>query len=108
VGTSLVGRDIETFRNNQRNGDVGSGDDARERKLLSIIRDYIVRPSIPASYRVPEKLHKDGLVPRSYLQMRVQTVSAFANHKLGVSKALDEALRSWSQTGGLTSASRLP
>lgn len=94
----LVERDIEAFRSNQRNGNIGLGDDARERKLASVMRDYIVG-AIPASYGVPPKMHKDGLVPRSYLQKRVQTLAAFSNHKLGVSKALDEALRSMASNG---------
>lgn len=96
---ALVEHDIEAFRSNQRNGNIGLGDDARERKLAAIMRDYIVSPTIPASYGVPPKMHKDGLVPRLYLQKRVQTLAAFANHKLGVSKALDEALKSMAANG---------
>lgn len=89
---ALVHRDIEVFQQRKRNGDIGTGDDARERKLVEIIRKYIQEPTISASYSVPAKMHKDGLVPRHYLQRRVQTLAAFTNHKLGVSRALTEAL----------------
>lgn len=98
---ALVERDIEAFRSNQRNGNVGLGDDARERKLVAIIRDYIRQPNIPPGYKVPEKMHRDGFVPRSYLQVRTQTLAAFCNHKLGARRALDEALRSMVDSGWL-------
>jgi hypothetical protein len=98
----LVRADIAVFGRRISSGDVGmASDDARERKLVSIIRDYIVRPTLPASYRVPEKMHKDGLVTRSYLQMRVNTLPAFTSHKLGVSKALDETLGTMVANGWL-------
>jgi hypothetical protein len=96
---ALVRRDVEVFQQRKRNGDIGTGDDARERKLLSIIIDYIRMKSIPPGYKVPVKMHADGLVPRLYLQKRVQTLAAFSSHKLGVSKALDEALRSMVANG---------
>lgn len=101
---ALVGRDIETFRRNQREGNIGADDDARTRKLVAIIRDYITRPSIPASYKVPPKMHRDALVTRSYLQQRSSTLPAFSNHRFGAGKALDEALRSMTANGWLMEA----
>jgi hypothetical protein len=96
---ALVRRDVEVFQSRNRNGDIGSGDNARERKLMSIIRDYILSPSIPPSYKVPVQMHKDGFIPRSYLQIRITSLPAFANHKLGATKALDEAMRSLAANG---------
>ena len=101
---ALVGRDIETFRRNQREGNIGADDDARTRKLVAILRDYLTRPSIPAGYKVPPKMHRDGLVPRSYLQQRSSTLPAFSNHRFGAGKALDEALRSMTANGWLMEA----
>jgi hypothetical protein len=100
-GLRLVCLDIEAFRSSQRNGDVGSGDDARDRKLCQVIREYVRAEAVPASYRVPEKMHRDGLVPRSYLQMRVSTLPAFRNHRLGASRALDEAIQNMVANGWL-------
>ena len=98
---SLVQLDIATFQSRQRNGDVGTGDDARERKVASVVRDYIVLKAIPPGYKVPPAMHKDGVVSRSYLMQRVQSLPMFKNHKLDVSKALDETLRSMCANGWL-------
>lgn len=96
----LVQRDVETFQSRNRNGDVGVDDDARERKLLSFLRDYIAK-SVPASYKVPPRMVEDGIVPRSYLQMRSASLPAFRNHKLGAAKALDETIKSLVASGWL-------
>lgn len=97
----LVRRDIAMMSKRLESGDVGHGDAARERKLVSIIRDYVLQPRIPKSYRVPEKMHKDGLVPRSYLQQRTQQVASFYNHKLGANRALDDAVNACITNGWL-------
>jgi hypothetical protein len=89
---ALVRQDIAMMQKRMEGGDVGSGDKARERKLVHVLRNYITSGSVPKSYKVPPKMHKDGLVPRSYIQMRVQGVAAFYNHKLGGNRALEEAL----------------
>lgn len=88
----LIRRDIAMMAKRMEQGDVGSGDRARERKLVTIIKDYIVRTTMPPSYKVPVKMHADGLIPRNYLQLRTQQIASFSNHKLGASRALDEAI----------------
>lgn len=98
---NLVKRDVEVFQSRHRNGDVGLGDDARERKLATIIREYIVRTNLPAGYKVPAKMHNDGLVPRAYLQMRTATLPAFSNHRQGAAQALDNVLRTFAANGWL-------
>ena len=97
---NLVQMDIETFQSRQRDGDVGVGDDARELKLISFLRDYITKP-VPASYKVKPKMQEDGIVPRAFLQMRSTTLPAFSNHKLGASRALDDAIRGLISNGKL-------
>jgi hypothetical protein len=97
----LIRRDIAMMSRRLEAGDVGSGDRARERKLVSIITDYVQSARIPKSYKVPEKMHKDGLVPRSYLQQRTQQTAAFYNHKLGANRALEEALTACINNGWL-------
>lgn len=96
----LVQRDVETFQSSKRDGDIGIDDDARERKLISFLRDYITKP-VPASYKVPPKMQADGIVPRTYLQMRSASLPAFRNHKPGASRALDDAIRSLIANGKL-------
>ena len=43
----------------------------------------------------------DGIVPRKFLQTRSASLPAFRNHKLGASKAMDEAIRSLIANGKL-------
>jgi hypothetical protein len=88
----LIRRDIAMMQKRLESGDVGNGDRSRERKLVSVIKQYITAKTIPQSYKVPAKMHEDGLVTRSYLQIRTQQVSAFYNHKLGAARALDESI----------------
>jgi hypothetical protein len=96
----LVHLDVETFQTRQRNGDIGVDDDARERKLLSFLRDYLVNP-VPASYGIKPKMVENSIVPRKYLQMRSVSLPAFSNHKLGTKRALEEAINSLIANGKL-------
>ena len=88
---AVVMQDIEVMRKRLDGGDVGVGDSARERKLMSIIAAYRLKP-IPASYKVPDTMRQNDIVPRSYIQTRTQQASAFSSHRMGPTKALDEAL----------------
>ncbi|WP_166042131.1 DUF3987 domain-containing protein [Sphingosinicella sp. YJ22] len=95
---SLVARDIAMFEARKRAGDIGSGDDARERKLLQIMGDYLLHPP-GAGHKVPEDLRVRLIIPRFYLQRRTASLPAFHNHRLGPTKALDEAMRSLADSG---------
>lgn len=101
---SLVRRDVEVFQSRHRSGDVGLGDDARVKKLASILQEYLRARTVPVSYKVPPKLHEDGLVPRAYLQMRTTTLPSFANHRQGQTQALDSVLRTFVANGWLMEA----
>jgi hypothetical protein len=98
---NLISRDVEVFKSRLQSGDVGLGDDTRQRKIASIISKYIEARSIPASYNVPIQMHKDGLIPRKYIQMRTGSLAAFTDHKAGHIAALDQALRSFCANGWL-------
>lgn len=97
----LIQRDVETFQSRQRSGDIGVDDDARERKLLSFLREYVTAITLPQSYKVLPQMHQDGIVPRSYLQVRSVSLPAFSNHKLGTKRALEEAIGSLIANGHL-------
>lgn len=99
---SLVRADIAVFSKRISSGEIGAAsDDAREAKLATIIREYIRAPSISPGYKVPKQMHEDGLIPRHYLQMRISSLPAFKEHKLGTKRALDDALRGMVENGWL-------
>jgi hypothetical protein len=98
---TLVRQDIAMMTKRLEGGDVGHSDKSRERKLVHVLRTYITAGSVPKSYKVPPKMHKDGLVPRSYLQVRTQNVASFHAHKLGANRALEEAINAAVQNGWL-------
>jgi hypothetical protein len=98
---TLIRQDIAMMSGRLEGGDVGNGDRARERKLVAILRDYLTKKRIPKSYKVPPKMHEDGLVPRAYLQQRTQQSSAFYNHKLGATRALDDIVNTCVANGWL-------
>jgi hypothetical protein len=96
----LIRRDINIMRKRIDSGDVGSGDNPRELKLLSLIKNYIEKP-VPESYKIPEVLRLNGVVPRKYLQMNVQKSSAFTQHRMGANFAIDATLKSLVSSGYL-------
>ncbi len=96
----LVRRDESIFQEHKSNGDIGMSDDTREHKLLSFIKEYLGGP-VSAGYKVPTGMREQGIVTRAFLQIRASSLPAFNNHRLGKSRALDEALRSLESSGYL-------
>ncbi|WP_161495253.1 DUF3987 domain-containing protein [Advenella sp. S44] len=95
---NLIRQDIEVFRSRNQSGDVGISDDTRERKLVTFMRDYIRQPP-PPSYKIPSGMREACIVPRGYLQTKTSSLPAFANHKLGAKRAMDDALHSMRDNG---------
>src|SRR5690606_36701136 len=77
---ALVRRDIATFTKRLNGGDVGDGDDAREGKLVAILRDYLTT-EVRTSYKVHPEMQKNSIVPLHYLQKRTARVPAFSKHR---------------------------
>lgn len=101
----VVRRDISIMAKRLDTGDVGTSDTSRERKLFAIIRDYIASP-VSASYKVPDSMRQNGIVPRSYLQVRLARVSSFYSHRAGGKVALDMVLQSAVDNGYLMEVER--
>jgi hypothetical protein len=97
---NLVMRDISIMRSKISGGDVGRGDVAQSAKLLSVLREYIT-DTIPDGYSIPASMKEQSVVPRKYIQMRVQRHAAFYNDKNGVSSAIDRTLRSLMDNGNI-------
>jgi hypothetical protein len=83
------------------NGNIGTGDDVRQRKLLHVMHEYLTKP-VPASYGVPAQMPVDGVVPRRYLQLRTSDTVAFRTHPQGINRALDDAITSCCNSGYIT------
>lgn len=94
----LIRRDIAIMRRRIESGDIGTGDGVRERKLISLIKEYLSKPTA-ISYHVPVGMREAGIVPRAYLQIRTSRLAAFSTHRLGATKALDESIRSLCDSG---------
>lgn len=102
----LVRRDTGVFTSRLESGDIGSGDDARETKIIEIVRRYFAEPLSHSASNF-EPLKGAGIIPRKYIQQWTQRVAAFANHRLGATKAMDEALRSLIDSGHLSEVPKL-
>jgi hypothetical protein len=101
----VVNRDIRIMSHKIMDGDVGNGDMNRERKLLSVMREYLRAP-IAVGYKLPDEMRQQGIVARKFLQNRVQRVNSFTGHRLGQSQALDSALRSLADSGHIVEMSK--
>jgi hypothetical protein len=106
---NLIKRDIAVMRRKMSDGDVGDGDVARERKLLATLSDYLQNPAANG-YKINDDMRKAGVVPRKYLQIRLQKTNCFLKHRLGQTAALDTTIKSLIDSGYLVEVSkdRLP
>ena len=96
----VVRRDIAIMRKRMETGDVGSGDNSREKKMVAVLKDYLLN-EVPASYKVPDTMRQNSIVPRSYIQVRTARAAAFYNHKLGANRAVDETINAMIANGYL-------
>lgn len=87
-----VRRDLALMQRKMDEGDVGQGDNTRERKALAVLREYIERGPAP-SHKIPADMPKRGIIPRSYFMNRLQHVAVFSSHHLGSNSAIDSTLR---------------
>jgi hypothetical protein len=94
----VIRRDIGIMRKRMDGGDVGQGDSSRDKKLLTIVKEFITETQ-PLSYGIPAQMQKDGVVPRKYLMTRAYRVASFSGHKFGAKRALDDAIQSCCDNG---------
>lgn len=94
----IIRRDISIMSKRIESGDVGNDDDARERKLSTLMRDYLEQP-VPDSYGVPDILRQNAVIPRKFIQMRTARMSAFTSFRGGATQGMDMAIRSLCDSG---------
>lgn len=102
---NLIHKDIKIMGRKMASGDVGDGDIARERKLLSVLHDYLTHP-VADGYKVSDDMRRAGVVARKYLQIRLQRTNSFVKHKLGQTLALDHTIRSLCDSGYLVEVAK--
>lgn len=95
---SVIRADIAMMSKRIQSGDVGKDDTSRERKILDTTRDYF-KNDLPASYGLSQEMKQAGIIPRKFIQIRLQRVSCFINHRLGSIGALDSSLRNLCDSG---------
>lgn len=102
---TLIRKDIAIMSKRIEAGDIGMNDDARERKIVKMLKDYLEGP-VPASYGIPEGLRENSIVPRKFLQIRTARQVAFTSHRAGSNVALDHTLRSMCDSGYIMEVDR--
>jgi hypothetical protein len=103
----LIKRDIRIMKRKIEDGEVGTGDSTRERKLLSLCKQYITPPGPGPGYHIPDAMLEAGVVTRSYLQIRCSRLALFSQAKQGGTRALNEAIQSLVDSGYLMEVDKL-
>lgn len=101
---ALVRKDISRMSDRIQSGDVGSGDESREKLLGKMILKYIQEGPGYTHIRKVDLLHQSGLIPRSWLQTLAANRSSFRAHKMGYNRALDLTIKSFIDSGYLVEA----
>jgi hypothetical protein len=102
----IIRRDIAIMQRRLETGDVGMSDTTRERKMGTIIKNYVTRP-LSNSMNFCEKLRANGIIPRSYLQTYCAQASSFFNFRGGSTRALDLVIQSFIDNGYLKEADKV-
>lgn len=100
----LMRHGIAAFDRRIRQGEVGEGSDGgREQKVVELCREFVLLPpdKLPGWLKGGRAMQEAGIVPRRYLQQRTQRLTAFANHKLGHTAALNMAVKTAMTNGSL-------
>lgn len=105
-GINLILRDIDLMDRKFRSGDIGKSDDTRERKLMSIVRNYLTE-SPSEGYKIDPRMRADSVVSKAYLSLRTSSTSVFCNHRMGASAALDQTIRNCIDNGYLVEVDRV-
>lgn len=96
----VVRRDVHLMQTKLSEGDIGEGDNTREKKMLAVVKQYIQQGPAP-SHRISPDMWTKGIIPRSYLTNRLQHVAVFSNHHLGSNMAIDSTIRNLVDNGWL-------
>ena len=102
----LIKRDIAIMQRKIEAGDVGTTDHSRERKLMSLCKEYLTA-EVGAGYHIPDSLVRAGIIPRKYFQIRCSRLTLFSQAKQGGIRALNEAISSLVDSGYLMEVDKI-
>lgn len=97
----VVRRDIAIMQRRIESGDVGVNDVARERKLRTIIRNYMLKDMTGVNREKNQKFKDKGMVTRAYLQTYSAQSAAFNKFRGGSTPALNLTITSLIDSGYL-------
>lgn len=95
----LIRRDISIMNTKLTGGDIGNDDEARERKMITLMRKYIEGGTPSDSYNTPPALHAQSIIPKRYLQMRLSRAAQFLHAKEGPARSLDNTIKLMIENG---------
>jgi hypothetical protein len=101
----VVRRDIEMMHVKLTAGDVGTGDDSRERKLISLLTEYLKKGPTPG-YRIPDEMTSNAVIPHNMLVQRVSRLTMFKKHRMGATNALQQSIKSLIDSGYIMQVDR--
>lgn len=96
----LIRRDIAIMKTRLESGEIGSDDQARERKALAVIKDYFVR-ELSEGYGVSPAMRENAIIPHKVLQIRCQKSPAFTAHRAGPTEGIKQVMKSLVESGYL-------
>ena len=102
----VVRRDIKIMYAKIESGEVGIDDEARERKVIAVVRDYLLNGPKSESYGCPDNLNTVSIVPKRFIQMRLSRSAQFMGAKEGASRALSNTIRSMMENGYLVEVAK--
>lgn len=98
----LIKRDIKLMSHRMESGDVGTDDNAREKKMLHVIKTYIAEGPRSPAYKVPDGLHEVGIIPQRFINIRLSRSAPFLNTREGVTRHVNNTIASLISSGYLT------
>jgi hypothetical protein len=99
----LVHADATHMEGRFAKGDIGDGESVLFASVRRLVNEYSQRKwkDVKGYTVVSEAMHRDGIVPQSYLAQRTATLAAFRNHRLGATGALKLVLSTLVEQGEL-------